>query len=926
MELFDDIDKLLVELRPTLDALKKQYSYLELDDNTFDTYFIEHINYLKSTNKRIKDINTSFRNTFKITLFNNIKDIYDTKTLILKFINSNIKLKKTKNESIKQLLLLSKFLEQINFELEISILEELLCENETLISIIKTIINKKQITQDELNNYTDNNNVLILLELFCSKNKIEIKEETENKIIEYNDDEYDISDSTYTSDSVKMYLREATRFELLTREEEQHLAKLIKSGDSEAKAKLAEHNLRLVVSIAKKYIGRGMLFLDLIQEGNIGLMTAVDRFDPDKGYKFSTYATWWIRQAITRGIADKGRAIRVPVYMGDKYRKIVKATNDLTISLGREPTVEELAKEMKTTVKKIMKTYQSFSEIASLDVSIGDDTDSELINFIKDDKHNIENDYLNTDLINSVHELLESVNLTDRERKVIELRFGLIDGNVLTLEEIGKQFDLTRERIRQIEAKALKKLRHNSKIRSLAIYMNNPDNAMANITTFGEMVSSGHNNIGRINLDKKGNISSNTIVTKKLLSPTNNVTTNTEDKVDNVNSTTNRIKINSIPSTSGIKVVIKRPVAKVSLINSKTVNPVLNKPQEYQNNKENNKKEADVNMMKIENPDKFLKYLSQYSDEDKLEIIGGLSEKDKEIYYLRYGNDILNPVVNSNISKTARDRLYGALIPKLKRRFKDKKIVNTLENIDEKENTDKFLKYLSQYSDEDKLEIIGGLSDNDKEIYYLRYGTDILNPIVKRLPSKYNGKFYNGLVPKLKKRFEKKKKIYNLEDNEISSVQVETIVSDINQSIKEDSPQGENKYEEVNVEDIGQTIIEKEITTDQKESDERFTSPSVPNNDPNEFTVYDLDRMKILFGEDVFSRMIKELSLEKCIIASLSLGLVGQTHSVSSISSFLGVDEQIVTSAKKEALNLFKNQLTELINPKSEQLIKKTEI
>ena len=272
------------------------------------------------------------------------------------------------------------------------------------------------------------------------------------------------------NDPVRMYLKEIGQIKLLSMEEELELSDRILAGDEEAKRILAEANLRLVVSIAKRYVGRGMLFLDLIQEGNIGLMKAVDKFDVGKGFKFSTYATWWIRQAITRAIADQARTIRVPVHMVETINKLARIQRQLTLELNREPTEEELAEKMHTSVDKIREIYKISQEPVSLETPIGEEEDSHLGDFIKDERNVSPEEYATNEMLkDEISKVL--LTLTEREEKVIRLRFGLEDGKSRTLEEVGQLFGVTRERIRQIEAKALRKLRHPSRSRKLKDYI-----------------------------------------------------------------------------------------------------------------------------------------------------------------------------------------------------------------------------------------------------------------------------------------------------------------------------------------------------------------------------------------------------------------------------------------------------------------------
>ena len=279
-----------------------------------------------------------------------------------------------------------------------------------------------------------------------------------------------VPDGVSIEDPVRMYLKEIGKVPLLSAEEEIELAKRMELGDMEAKKRLAEANLRLVVSIAKRYVGRGMLFLDLIQEGNLGLIKAVEKFDYRKGYKFSTYATWWIRQAITRAIADQARTIRIPVHMVETINKLIRVSRQLLQELGREPTPEEIAAEMNMPVERVREILKISQEPVSLETPIGEEEDSHLGDFIQDDNVPVPADAAAFTLLN---EQLEEVlsTLTEREKKVLTLRFGLEDGRARTLEEVGKEFNVTRERIRQIEAKALRKLRHPSRSRKLKDYL-----------------------------------------------------------------------------------------------------------------------------------------------------------------------------------------------------------------------------------------------------------------------------------------------------------------------------------------------------------------------------------------------------------------------------------------------------------------------
>ena len=312
---------------------------------------------------------------------------------------------------------------------------------------------------------TDNSGDELLLDNDMDMESLDDEEEVELDKIDLS-----VPEGVSIEDPVRMYLKEIGKVSLLSADEEIELAKRMEKGDEAAKKRLAEANLRLVVSIAKRYVGRGMLFLDLIQEGNLGLIKAVEKFDYRKGYKFSTYATWWIRQAITRAIADQARTIRIPVHMVETINKLIRVSRQLLQELGREPTPEEIAKEMDMSVERVREILKISQEPVSLETPIGEEEDSHLGDFIQDDNVPVPADAAAFTLLKE--QLVEVLStLTDREQKVLRLRFGLDDGRARTLEEVGKEFNVTRERIRQIEAKALRKLRHPSRSRKLKDYL-----------------------------------------------------------------------------------------------------------------------------------------------------------------------------------------------------------------------------------------------------------------------------------------------------------------------------------------------------------------------------------------------------------------------------------------------------------------------
>lgn len=350
------------------------------------------------------------------------------------------------------------------------------------LDIVEKAKQKGKITYAELANELDDTNPENIDKVFDAFEDLGVdilKEDTEEpdfedlqEVEEVKVEDIDIGnmDGISVDDPVRMYLREIGKIPLLSYEEEIELAKKVLDGDEDAKKRLAECNLRLVVSIAKKYVGRGMLFLDLIQEGNMGLIKAVEKFDYRKGYKFSTYATWWIRQAITRAIADQARTIRIPVHMVETINKLIRVSRQLLQELGRDPKPEEIAKEMDMSEEKVREIMKIAQDPVSLETPIGEEEDSHLGDFIPDEDALAPAEAAAYSLLkDQIEEVLGSLN--EREQKVLKLRFGLEDGRARTLEEVGKEFDVTRERIRQIEAKALRKLRHPSRSKKLRDYL-----------------------------------------------------------------------------------------------------------------------------------------------------------------------------------------------------------------------------------------------------------------------------------------------------------------------------------------------------------------------------------------------------------------------------------------------------------------------
>lgn len=575
-----DAHQILEILLPTINNLYKKFDYIGITKDEFYNLVLREVDKSKRTYKGDIVYIEYIKNRIKIVLVeqvkNNLLEPEPAIIIINNYINKHLKKSDVYEDSIKNLKKLDKFFETYNYIPNSDVLLQIIEENSAFYRMIESIIKKHQtqIISGNLEKIFDDGTITLIIETYCMLNNIEIKESEE-----FEKDNIDLGNSELT-DSVKTYLREIGRRPLLSLEEERKLAQRISQGDNYAREIFIESNLKLVVSIARRYIGRGLSFLDLIQEGNRGLMTAVDKYDVNRGLKFSTYATHWIRQAITRAIANKGRNVRVPVGVYVKIGNYKKAITNLEVRLNRQPTINEIANEMGLSIPEVTKLHKLQSDTVSMNTLIDDEEDTELENFIPASEETPEDVVITGIMQLQVRKLLEDCNLKPREIEVLMLRFGFNDIEPMTLEEVGKKFNITRERVRQIESKALMKIRRSKHVKALAEYMQNPDKSLENIEIFREKYR----------------------------------------KTENSNKTF----LKEDGRTQGKE---KKEMSKLQTI--------------YQ-------------------------YFKDYTKEQVDAMLEKLTEEERTLITLRYGEDLNNPI-SGKLSKKQTNKFYGSLVPKMRR-------------------------------------------------------------------------------------------------------------------------------------------------------------------------------------------------------------------------------------------------------------------
>ncbi len=928
-----------------IQSLYTSFQFLNLSEDEFYQMVIQEINDIKSEQLEDNIFLEHLQKNIIQNLYKKIQEAFlnsETSIQVIDhYIDANIKSVNSSKEAFKQLERISSFFESMNYSPEPEIISELLSKNDIFQEIIRRVVkkNKEAIHNGQIENVITDSFILLAIESYCLQEEIEIKgerisdeelddienlvefediesldvilEETEELDHELEDDEeyeddeddedtleeeYDedgiySEESTYEmmnpmQDSIKVYLREISKIPLLTREQEEELGKLKNIGDMQARKTLIDSNLRLVVSIAKKYVNRGVPFLDLIQEGNIGLMKAVDKFDPERKNKFSTYGTWWINQAIQRAIADKGRNIRVPVHMNDKLKLFNRTVNDLQTELKRNPTPEEIAKKMKVSVKQVKKLYIIKRQVDtdSLNRTISDDEESEIEDFIADSNSMPAEEVVVTDTRRDIRRIiLQQVDLKDEEREVLKLRYGIEDGIPKSLEKIGKEKGVTRERIRQIESKALYKIRNSKYGRLLAEYTDDPEAALQSLMIIREQYKR----------------------TKK------------KNKA------------------------YKKGISKLE------------------------EKEKITKMLKMR---PIYEIFRDYSEEQINSAIETLTEEEQALIIAKCEEDLKHPN-GKKLNEVKNRKFYDYIIPKIRNILSEKTVKSRSESIDSEREIPKKSKriktiyeLLEGITEEQIDKAIATLAEDDRELLFVRYGEDLHNPNGRGLTKKESIKFYNYLLPRIKRiimkqsnsrektnqpessKLQESKISEKLENQSKKSEQEISPVADTNKSSKNSIINPESKQSK-DVEkqsekpiDTGNTQQPLLHQPDEEEASIRVSNlqQQLPHQTneieasvvkaverSNNIAKNDYEELLRIMGEPTFIQMMSVLTPTEAISVCLRLGYVNEKRfTTESIANFLGIEEKEIEVATEKLFYLYKDSRDRFIDRIIESLAK----
>lgn len=732
-------NKLYKKLIPSIKKISNNYFYLETPLEKFENLCKEFL--IEIYNKKTNEIQEENYYIQKLKIYINayvkitIRDPLNSKKIIHCFVNKKLIIKRNPDDNYKELKKLKNFLEKYDFIPQPDLYIELVRENKVLSSIIGNIVSTKNISEEE-------NIIFSLIEVYKVINNL--SEEEKKEEIDKDDIEEELSDGYDPAilDNVKAYLLEIRR-PLLSDEEVQKLSMAKDQGDVRARDKLIEYNLRLVVSIAKKYTGRGIPILDLIQEGNLGLMTGVERYDYKTGYKLSTYVRWWIMQAMTRAIADKSKTIRIPVHMNEKINKYRQVSTDLLMNLNREPKLSEIATHMGITIKELEKIIYYSQDTLSTNTLVDESEETELEHFIPSPDDTPEESYAKTNLPEEIEQVLKLSKLTERELQVILFRNGFLDGESKTLEQLGQLYGVTRERIRQIENKALKKIRKNPHVKRLIDYTDNPGESERNLKTMRNFYNK--NMQSNKSLQRKGGVEA----------AKQEISTREEELVQ-------KIEEGAVLTPKEIDIVFKHQNSDKTEISIKTPEP----------------RRAIFTLF-----DKFSDL--GYTKEEVLSVLPDLPNLDKKRIQLRNGKDLDNPIISPSITERDRELYIRITLPKIEELLvtkygtRENKKKKTNHNLKEESNVrgETIYEHFNHfgYSKEQVQEIINCLSEKQKETVKAKNGEDLNNPRCVSNLDQATRSAYSYLLKSMLKKLEKKFGIPMQTSNIEKTIQTEEI-------------------------------------------------------------------------------------------------------------------------------------------------------
>lgn len=878
-------EELFQLLLPTVKKIYKGYYYI----NEFDYKFIIN-NTIEDTKKIINESNinifdTIFIKELKKHINEYIKNILNDQEkyleIISNYINKYFEEPTSYDKALKNLIKLSSFFLKLKSIPSFELCIELINNNTKIKNTFEIIVQKNlnAIQNNELDNIFEDNISILLIEAYCIINKIKTEEDQSENIFIPDDD------LEYSTNTLNTYLKKIRKIPILSVEEEKKLAYKVLNGDTDAKDILIERNLRLVVNIAKRYNNKcqGLTFMDLIQEGNAGLIKAINKFDITKGYKLSTYATWWIVQCITRAIAEKDKNIRIPVNMFEKIRKLEIAYSTLKKENNGKVSVKEVAEFMSISESEVIKLNSYRIKEKSLNTKIGIDEDNELGDFIPSTECSLDETIAKTDLKIQVKKLLENTGLTEIEKEIIKLRFGFVDNEIKTLESISKEFNLSRERIRQLEITALRKIREYANIESYTVYMDDPNKAKKNIENYKQ------SNIKKSKLSKIPKLNFNIkIHIKELIEKTN--LTNKENEVLILHFGLDGNKPKSLKEIS--QIVLLSPNT-IRYIKNKAINKVLesNYIDEITNyidkseRKKSNYKEYKKRLNKLRKIDSN----SKMHIKELIEKIN-LTNREKEVLILYFGLDGKNAQtlkeINQKLSLTTAASIKEHAIEQVIESDYINEIINYINDLEVRGNMARKIKsiyeYFSEYQKEQVDAMLEKLTEEERKLITLRYGEDLNNPTSRKLSKEETNKFYGRLIPKMKRL--------------LSNSNKEKIPRNRKVVAKETTP----KIQGSDIPTLESKTIVKEFT--------------VTENEEN-MTKEDYIKILELIKTPSFSDILNTLSTKEAVIICLKLGYIdGKYFSTESIANFLGIEESEIREITTKILLLYKENLNNFID------------